>query len=127
MGYLLAKFYSNANVIFEKDREFAHFIISDLPIGIKGILVAGVFSAAMSTLSSSINSLTSSTFIDFDIKFTNKKKFLVGLFWSLVLTSMALIFDESNDDIIINKEINLFDEDKKSEEIISKFREKEEI
>lgn len=35
--------------------------------------------------------------------------------------------DESNDDIIINKEINLFEEDKKSEEIISKFREKEEI
>ena len=101
VGYLLAKFYSNSNVIFEKDREFAHFIISDLPIGIKGILVAGVFSAAMSTLSSSINSLTSSTFIDFDIKFTNKKKFLVGLFWSLALTSMALIFDESNDALII--------------------------
>lgn len=36
-------------------------------------------------------------------------------------------YNESNDDMIINKEINLFDDDKKSEEIISKFREKEEI
>lgn len=43
------------------------------------------------------------------------------------ILSHDFFFDESNDDIIINKEINLFDEDKKSEEIISKFREKEEI
>jgi WNK lysine deficient protein kinase len=35
--------------------------------------------------------------------------------------------DISNDDMIINKEFNLFEDDKKSEEIISKFREKEEI
>ena len=91
MGYLLAKFYSNGNVIFDKDREFAHFIISDLPIGIKGILVAGVFSAAMSTLSSSINSLTSSTFIDFDIKFTNKK-FLLEILGNdaLIITGIKI-------------------------------------
>lgn len=43
------------------------------------------------------------------------------------ILSHDFFLDESNDDIIINKEINLFDEDKKSEEIISKFREKEEI
>ena len=101
VGYLLAKFYSSSNIIFDKDREFAHFIISDLPVGIKGLLVAGVFSAAMSTLSSSINSLTSSTFIDFNIPFTNNKKFLIGLFWSIALTSIALIFDESDDALII--------------------------
>jgi WNK lysine deficient protein kinase len=43
------------------------------------------------------------------------------------ILSHDFFLDESNDDTIINKEINLFDEDKKSEEIISKFREKEEI
>jgi len=101
VGFLLAKFYTNSGVVFEKDREFAHFIISDLPIGIKGILIAGVFSAAMSTLSSSINSLTSSTFIDFNIRFDNTKKILIGLFWSVALTSIALIFDESNEALII--------------------------
>ena len=101
VGFLLAKFYTNSGVVFEKDREFAHFIISDLPIGIKGILIAGVFSAAMSTLSSSINSLTSSTFIDFNIKFDNIKKIFIGLFWSVALTSIALIFDESNEALII--------------------------
>ena len=101
VGFLLAKFYTNSGVVFEKDREFAHFIISDLPVGIKGILIAGVFSAAMSTLSSSINSLTSSTFIDFNIRFDNTKKILIGLFWSVALTSIALIFDESNEALII--------------------------
>ena len=44
----------------DNDREFTTFIINYLPIGIKGILLAGVLSAAMSTLSSSINSLSSS-------------------------------------------------------------------
>ena len=43
------------------------------------------------------------------------------------ILSHRFFIDESNDDMIINKEINLFDDDKKSEEIISKFREKEEI
>ena len=43
------------------------------------------------------------------------------------ILSHDFFLDESNDDIIINKDLNLFDEDKKSEEIISKFREKEEI
>ena len=41
----------------ERDREFTTFIVNYLPVGLKGLLLAGVLSAAMSTLSSSINSL----------------------------------------------------------------------
>ena len=48
----------------DKDREFSTFIIDHLPIGVKGLLLAGILSAAMSTLSSSINSLASSTISD---------------------------------------------------------------
>jgi len=48
----------------EKDREFSTFIVNYLPVGLKGLLLAGVLSAAMSTLSSSINSLASSTVSD---------------------------------------------------------------
>ena len=51
-------------ITIQKDREFTTFIINYLPIGIKGLLLAGVLSAAMSTLSSSINSLASSTVSD---------------------------------------------------------------
>lgn len=47
------------------DAIFARFIVETLPAGIRGLLVAGVFAAAMSTLSSSINSLASATTYDF--------------------------------------------------------------
>ncbi len=51
-------------LILKKDREFSTFVVNHLPVGIKGILIAGILSAAMSTISSSINSLTSSTVND---------------------------------------------------------------
>jgi SSS family transporter len=51
---------------FERSDEiFARFIIEALPPGVTGLLVAGIFAAAMSTLSSSINSLASATTYDF--------------------------------------------------------------
>ena len=47
------------------DEIFARFLVEVLPPGISGLLVAGVFAAAMSSLSSSINSLASATAYDF--------------------------------------------------------------
>ncbi len=47
-----------------KDREFASFIVHSLPSGLKGLLLAGILSAAMSTIGSSINSLAASTVTD---------------------------------------------------------------
>ena len=38
------------------DEIFARFIVEELPPGLTGLLIAGVFAAAMSTLSSSLNS-----------------------------------------------------------------------
>ena len=52
------------NLDIQKDREFTYFIVNYMPVGVRGILLAGVLSAAMSTLSSSINSLASSTVTD---------------------------------------------------------------
>lgn len=101
IGYLLADFYSFKDTSFQKDREFANFIINDLPFGIKGLLISGVLSAAMSTLSSSINSLSSSSIIDFNINFGKKTKFIIGFFWSILLVGVALFFDESNEALII--------------------------
>jgi len=40
----------------DRDRVFSHFIVNSLPIGLVGLTLAAVFSAAMSTLSSSLNS-----------------------------------------------------------------------
>jgi SSS family transporter len=51
---------------FERSDEiFALFIVEQLPPGITGLLIAGIFAAAMSSLSSSINSLASASAYDF--------------------------------------------------------------
>jgi len=51
---------------FERSDEiFAFFIVEQLPSGVTGLLIAGIFAAAMSSLSSSINSLASATAYDF--------------------------------------------------------------
>lgn len=61
--------YANANEASEiaKDRALANFIVNDLPAGrgLVGIILAGVFSAAMSTLSSSLNSSATVVVNDF--------------------------------------------------------------
>jgi len=85
-----------------KDREFPTFIIDHLPVGVKGLLLAGILSAAMSTLSSSINSLASSTITDWlrgeaDLK---KSRIVSGI-WATVLIGIALIFDEGDSAIVI--------------------------
>ena len=86
----------------EKDREFSTFIVQYLPVGLRGLLLAGILSAAMSTLSSSINSLASSTIIDwFGGKSNLRFSKLISLFWAFVLISIALVFDESDSAIVI--------------------------
>jgi SSS family transporter len=51
---------------FERSDEiFARFIVEELPSGLTGLLIAGVFAAAMSSLSSSINALASASAYDF--------------------------------------------------------------
>jgi len=53
-------------ISFERSDEiFARFIVEQLPPGITGLLIAGIFAAAMSSLSSSINSLASASAYDF--------------------------------------------------------------
>ena len=64
LGLGLWAFYEGR--VFEKtDEIFALFIVEQLPPGITGLLIAGVFAAAMSSLSSSINSLASATAYDY--------------------------------------------------------------
>jgi solute:Na+ symporter, SSS family len=49
---------------FTRDREFAYFIVHNLPVGVLGIVIAAVFSAAMGTLSGSLNASASTTVND---------------------------------------------------------------
>lgn len=77
LGIGLAAFYQSfpPATPFEKpDEVFATFIIDNLPKGIKGLTLAAVFAAAMSTLSSSLSSTTSALVNDFYLPLTSRKK-----------------------------------------------------
>lgn len=56
----------------DRDRVFSHFIVNSLPIGLVGLTLAAVFAAAMSTLSSSLNS-SATAFVN-DIYLPLKKR-----------------------------------------------------
>lgn len=54
------------------------FIVNELPSGIRGIVVAGIFAVAMSTISSTMNSMSATVVTDFvRFKPTEHKKLLV--------------------------------------------------
>lgn len=76
LGVGLACFYSQfpPEVAFEKtDEVLATFIVGHLPVGVVGITLAAVFSAAMSTLSSSLNSSATAVINDFYLPFRRRR------------------------------------------------------
>ena len=88
-------------VALEKDREFSTFVLTYLPVEIRSIMIIGVLSAAMSTLSSSINSLASSTVVDLlKEKVSLNKSRLISLFWALILILIAMVFDETDEALV---------------------------
>ncbi len=48
----------------QADRVFPHFIVTRLPVGVRGLVIAAVFAAAMSTLSSAVGALSSTATVD---------------------------------------------------------------
>lgn len=99
-GSLISLFLHGAPI--EKDREFATFIVHHLPAGLKGLLIAGVLSAAMSTHSSAINSLASSTVNDImGGNASLRVSRIVSLVWAVALIGVALLFDEGNEAIVM--------------------------
>jgi solute:Na+ symporter, SSS family len=84
------------------DQLFAHFITQYFPIGIKGLMVAGVLAATMSTLDSTINALSSCLYNDiFHHRETSAKK--IKLFYfrdtlAITLILMSIAFWASTSD-----------------------------
>lgn len=54
------------------DRVFPFFIVNELPAGITGLLIASIFSAGMSTISTSLNSTATIFLSDYYKKFINR-------------------------------------------------------
>ncbi len=85
----------------QSDAIFATFIIEALPPGVTGLLIAGVFAAAMSSLSSSINALASASAYDFWAPVTNREgdEFALlragrvfTLIWAMLLVGVAILY-----------------------------------
>jgi solute:Na+ symporter, SSS family len=55
------------------DRVFPHFIATRLPPGIRGLLIAAIFAAAMSTVSTSLNSSATLLMSDYFKRFVNPR------------------------------------------------------
>ena len=67
IGVMLYRFYQLfplESTLEQTDRIFPTFIVQEMPPGVSGLVIAAIFAAAMSTLSSSLNSLASSSLHD---------------------------------------------------------------
>jgi len=105
IGTMLFVFYQKAAVLppevaAKADRVFPHFIVTQLPHGVIGLVVAAIFAAAMSTLSSSLNSLAATAVTDFyrplfapnksDAHYLNASRLLTAL-WGVVQIVVAMV------------------------------------
>lgn len=80
------------------DYVFPTFIVEHMPHGISGLLIAAILAAAMSNLSAALNSLSSTTMIDFYLRHkpdtSDSKRLTLSrvatIGWGLVLFGLAL-------------------------------------
>jgi solute:Na+ symporter, SSS family len=100
VGVLLFAFYRAPSAQFGKpDRIYPTFIVSHMPHGVSGLLIAAILAAAMSNLSAALNSLSSSSMVDFYLRFKTqiadrerlKLSRGVTFFWALVLFLLAIL------------------------------------
>ena len=76
----------------QSDAIFPFFMMSQMPAGVAGALIAAIFAATMSTISSNINSVATAFSIDFWKRFrpsTSDNKLVVVARWASVVSGMA--------------------------------------
>src|SRR6266576_3017344 len=100
VGVMLWAYYQLPSTTFGKaDYIYPKFIVSRMPHGISGLLVAAILAAAMSNLSAALNSLSSSSMIDFylrrhpqtDDRTQIRLSRVSTLLWALVLFGLAVL------------------------------------
>jgi SSS family solute:Na+ symporter len=100
VGVMLWAYYRVPSASFGRaDRIYPTFIVSRMPHGISGLLIAAILAAAMSNLSAALNSLSSSLIMDFYVRFrplaeerTKMRLSRVAtLFWALLLFALAVL------------------------------------
>jgi len=100
VGVMLWAYYGMPSSIFGKsDYIYPTFIVTRLPHGISGLLIAAILAAAMSNLSAALNSLSSSSMMDFYLRrhpeTDNRKQLRLSraatFVWAFVLFGLAIL------------------------------------
>jgi solute:Na+ symporter, SSS family len=102
IGLMLHAYYATHPLpqMASNDEIFPAFIVRSLPHGIAGLVIAAIFAAAMSNLSGSLNSLASTTVLDFykplaggratDAQLLTLSRWLTAA-WGVVLIAIAIL------------------------------------
>lgn len=61
-----------AGLIQKEDQILPYFVVTQLPAGLPGLLIAAIYAASMSTISAGLNSLSSATVVDFQQRLTKQ-------------------------------------------------------
>ncbi len=102
IGAMLFVFYRmyppNATFV-RTDEIFPSFIVSFMPLGIRGLLISAILAAAMSNLSAALNSLSSTSIVDFYVRWRPgtpeqtqlkiSRRITIG--WGVALFALALL------------------------------------
>lgn len=113
VGLVLYGYYDAASLtalgLRRSDEIFPYFIIHGLPAGVSGVIIAGLFAAALSSLAGSMSSMASSTVLDLykplrRTPLTPQQELrlsrLVTVGWATLLTVSALFFMSSGQTVV---------------------------
>jgi solute:Na+ symporter, SSS family len=100
VGVMLFVYYRVPSANFGRaDRIYPTFIVNQMPHGISGLLIAAILAAAMSNLSAALNSLSSTSIIDFylerrpqlDERSRVNASRIASFIWAIVLFALAVL------------------------------------
>lgn len=92
------------------DSIFPTFVVDQMPAGLKGLIIAAVLAAAMSSFSGSMNSLAAATTHDIYLPLsgrapTDAKALRMGkvftLFWGILLLTAALLYRQQGTPVVV--------------------------
>jgi SSS family transporter len=99
MLYVFYRIFPPQIAFTRTDRVFPVFIVNHMPHGVSGLLIAAILAAAMSNLSAALNSLSSTSIVDFYMRLRPLSSEIRRIWlsraamvvWALVLFGLALL------------------------------------
>ena len=106
--FVMYKLIAPAVAFTRPDAIYPTFVVTRMPHGISGLLISAILAAAMSNLSASLYSLSSTTIIDFYSRFnpgvTEKRKMFLSrmatICWGIVLFGLAIVARQSGQKVL---------------------------